>query len=399
MKEWLSELHGGASVEELESEIAAMPVDEAAERVRSLGRQGGEDVVSLLERVARSSRLQLAESAVHALGDVRSEAAAQALDELARTADHKALQKAARRAIYRLSSQGIRLKARPVASAPLAYSRQATLYRVIASSFDGAGTRSLWFGAERSMGGIYLIAVVINDVRGLLDCAARDTTRKRFAEREAAMREKDPMGWVELPEEYARQLVGESVENARAAGGPVPPAYPLWADLIDKPAQPFEQAMIYEQISGFEARMHPTLQSESPRLFDEPEVESWFFPPDEVRKWVEELSRPLASRLIVIPETDRERQERLVRGAIAELLPARERKGLRRRLEETAYIFLRTGRETQARRAVAAAATIEEERPLQAPHPFLRALVERSIAIARQVDRSGVEPVRLARMP
>ena len=143
--------------------------------------------------------------------------------------------------------------------------------------------------------------------------------------------------------------------------------------------------------------MHPTLESETPRLFDQPEIEPWFFAPERTRKWVAELSQRTATRLLVTPESDEARQERILRDAVRELLSAKELHGLRRRLEETAYIFLRTDRMQDARRAVAAAVTIEEERPLRPPHPFVRALVERSLRIGLEIERSGYEPARLAR--
>jgi predicted RNA-binding Zn ribbon-like protein len=270
---------------------------------------------------------------------------------------------------------------------------------VIASAYDGTGSRSMWFGAERPLGGIYLVAVVLNDVDGLVDCAGRDTTRKRFAEQEATMREKDITAWVELPNDYARQLVLEGVDLAQASGQLLPPGYAMWADLIGNPAEPFSQALVYAEISAFETRMHPTLEGETPRLFTQPEVESWFFRPEEVQKWLHQLAEPPGSRLLVTPESEQDRVERVMREAVKELLPPARRAGLKRRLEETAYIFLRTDRMADARRAVQAAATIEEERPLRPPHPFLRALMERSLRIALEVERSDFEPTRLARVP
>lgn len=396
---WSAAVQDGSPLEDLEADVLAAPADQMAAGIRGLASASGADAVPLLLRLSRSPRPEAAVGAVEALGEIRSPAVAEALDEIARSSGDRAVQKAARRSIHRLRSQGIRAEpteARPPASVG---SRTATIYRAIASAYDGTGTRSLWFGADRPLGGIYLVALAINDVQGLVDCFGQDTTRKRFAEREATMREKDPMAWVELPADYARQLVEEAAATTRAAGSAVPSTYPLWAELVGSPTEPFSQALVYQEISGFEVRMHPTLEGESPRLFTEPEIEPWFFPPDRVQKWTRQLAESSTSRLIVTLESDEARQERLVREAVRELLGPLELQGLRRRLEETAYTFLRTDRLTEARRAVAAAVTIEEERPLRPPHPFARALVERSLRIALQVERSGGEPLRLARAP
>jgi len=396
---WAEAVASGADPEMLVAEIEEQPAADAARGVQTVGRRAGARAVPLLRRLARSPSIELADAAIEALGSVRDASAAEALDDLARSTEGKRLQKTARRSLYRLSSQGIRIAPPEPREPATVGSRAATIYRVIASAFDGSGDRSLWFAAERPLGGIYMVAVALNDVTGMIDCSARDTTRKRFAEQEATFREKDIAAWVELPVEYAKQLVQEAVDTARAAGAGVPPAYPIWAELIGEPEAPFSEALVYGEVSGFEARMHPTLEGETPRLFEQPEIESWFFRPERVRKWVQQLSQRSATRLIVTPESEEAREERILREAVRALLSPRDLHGLRRRLEETAYIFLRTERETDARRAVAAAVTIEEERPLRPPHPFVRGLVERSLRIGLQVERSGYEPARLARAP
>jgi hypothetical protein len=365
--------------------------------IRALGTVSGESAIPLLQQLAGSAPGALAVAAVDALGDVRSQAAAEALEGIARAASDRAVQKAARRSLYRLGSQGIRAEAAPPPPPATFGSREATLYRAVASSFDGTGTRGLWMAAERPLGSIYAFYLAINDVDGLIDFSFRDTTRKHFAEEESAMWERDPMAWVELPLPYARQLVQEAVDSAQASAHLIPNSFTQWASLIAQPEEPLGQPIVYQSISAFEVRVHPTLESETPKLFDLPEVEPWFFRPEQLTKWVRELTEPPSARALLMAENEQQRAERVIRDALKELLPTRTRHGLRRRLEETAYTLLQTGRQADARRAVAAAVTIEDERPLQPPHPFLRAMIERSFRIALMVERSGTEPVRLAR--
>jgi hypothetical protein len=395
---WAVAVQNGAPPEDLKTEILAVPRDQAAAGVRVLG-AGGEAAIPLLQQLVESAPAEIATAAADALGDVRSQSAADALEHIARSVADRTVQKAARRSLYRLGSQGIQAEPTPPPAPATFGSRDATLYRAIASSFDGTGTRGLWMAAERPLGSIYAFYFAINDVDGLMDFSFRDTTRKRFAEDESAMRERDPMAWVELPLDYARQLVQEAVDNAGSSGRLVPGAYGQWASLIGQPEEPLSQPIVYQSVSAFEVRVHPTLESETPKLFDLPEVEPWFFRPEQLTKWVRELTEPPSARALLMAENDQQRAERVIRDALKEMLPPRTRHGLRRRLEETAYILLQTGRHVDARRAVAAAVTIEDERPLQPPHPFLRAMVERSIRIALMVERSGTEPVRLARTP
>jgi hypothetical protein len=352
-------------------------------------------MVGLLSRLGRADSALIGEAACEALGAIRSREAADALQEIATAAASRPVQKAARRATYRLSSQGFRSEARAVVARTSVGGKSGTLYRTVASTYDGSGNRALWLGVERPLGGIYLIAMTINDRRGLTECSGIDTTRKRFAEREAEMREHDKLPWIELPIEYARQLVQEAIETTREGGSAVPPTSAVWTDLVGEPAEPFQQALVYKEISAIEVRLHPTLENETPRLFEQPEVAGWFFFPDEVQKWVKQLADTGVSRLLVTPETEEQRVDRLIREAARELLTKPVRRALRRRLDETAYVFLRTDRLADARRAVAAAATIEEERPLRPPHPFLRVLIGRSFEIAADIAEARRPAQRL----
>jgi hypothetical protein len=396
---WAAAVQNGAPVPDLAAQVLAAPRDDASVGLHTLGKIGGEAALPLLQELALTAPNDLATAAVDALGDVRSQAAADALGEIAHTASDRAVQKTARRSLYRLASQGIQTEtAAPPAPATIG-SREATLYRAVASSFDGTGTRGLWLAAERPLGSIYAFYLVIHDVNGLVEMSVRDTTRKRFAEDESGMRERDPMAWVELPLDYARQLVQEAADNAQQNGRLVPEGFARWASLIAEPEQPFKEALVYRQISGFEVRVHPTLESETPVLFEQPEVEPWFFRPELVKKWVTQLTEPMNPRALLMAETEQQRAERVFREAIKELVTPRSRHGLRRRLEETAYIFSQSDRLADARRAVAAAVTIEDERPLQPPHPFLRAMLERSFRIALLVERTGTEPLGLSRAP
>ena len=396
---WAAAVQDGAPIRDLITQVLAAPRDQAALGIRTAAKDGGEAVLPLLRELADTAPSELAAAAVDALGDVRSQAAANALDEIARSAPDRTVQKAARRSLYRLASQGIQPDAQAPAAPATIVSREATLYRAVASAYDGTGTRTIWFAAERPLGSIYAVYLVVNDLNGLVEMNVRDTTRKRFAEDESGMRGRDPMAWVELPLDYARQLVQEAADTAQQNGRLIPEGYARWASLIADPDEPFKEALIYKQISGFEVRVHPTLESETPQLFEQAEVEPWFFRPEVMAKWVRQLTEPMSARALLMAETDQQRAERVLRDAAKELFTPRVRHGLKRRLEETAYVFAQSDRLVDARRAVAAAVTIEEERPLQPPQPFLRALLERSFRIAVMVERTGTEPLRLSRAP
>ena len=90
--------------------------------------------------------------------------------------------------------------------------------------------------------------------------------------------------------------------------------------------------------------MRPELLEHSAELFEEAEIEYWVLGYRDVQKYAAELRRAATSRLVLTPESDEQRAERVLSQAIREVFTAPQRRGLQRRLEETAYIFLRTER-------------------------------------------------------
>ncbi len=146
--------------------------------------------------------------------------------------------------------------------------------------------------------------------------------------------------------------------------------------------------------------MRPELLEHSPDLFEEEEIERWVLGYREVQKYAAELRRAAESRLVLTPESDEQRAERVLAQAIREVFTAPQRRAWQRRLEETAYIFLRTDRPQAAKLAIAAAVEIADSDPVLLPrHPFVRTLMQRSIQLAIQAERAGIDPAELERSP
>jgi hypothetical protein len=170
--------------------------------------------------------------------------------------------------------------------------------------------------------------------------------------------------------------------------------------VIGMPPEPYERPLVYEEVSRFEIKMRPELLERSVDLFEEPEIENWLLGYREVQKYATELRRAAESRLVLSPESEEQRTERVLGQAIRDLFAGPLRKGLQRRLEETGYIFLRTDRPQAAKLAVAAAVEIADTDPVVlSRHPFVRLFVQRSIGMAIQAERAGVDPDEFDRSP
>ncbi|MBA2449539.1 MAG: hypothetical protein H0V51_16085 [Chloroflexi bacterium] len=333
---------------------------------------------------------------VVALGGRHDEAAGRVLTIVASETADRELRKAARRGIHRLRAVGVSVDM-PVVVAPSApvtvESTRPTDAHTTAP--DGVGSRVVWVALERQFGGLALFGLLINDIVGIKDCSFRETTRKRFAEtlREWAARQKSAA--VELPPDYALALVSEALSLNAESGFTVPTEFQLHRRLLGELPSPPEPALIHRYISRGQALLLPNLLEDSAKLLDEPEVQSWFFGYDESLPRAQELRRVGEGRILLTAEPRETREARVIDGAVAELFTPTIRRALRRRLEETAYIFWKTDREPSARRAVAAAFALGDG-PLNR-HPFVRALVEKSLAMALEALDQGIDPALLRR--
>jgi hypothetical protein len=249
-----------------------------------------------------------------------------------------------------------------------------------ATDIDPTGARAVWLLGERRLGGVWFAALLLNDLRGLQDMNLVDTTRKRF-QREFAEHRRDEGTWVTLPGEYALRLVREAVDLTREQGGSLPARYRALRDVFGEAPGGPERALVYETISPVEASFNPNWLDESPRLFGEREVAGWYVPaPADLRPRALEVARGPAAGLLVPGHTPEDQALQLLADASDQALTPAVRRALRRRLEETAYIFLSTDRLTLARLAVGAARGLEDSKMPAERHPLLRILLTTGLA-------------------
>jgi hypothetical protein len=150
--------------------------------------------------------------------------------------------------------------------------------------------------------------------------------------------------------------------------------------------------LVYETISPVEANFHPEWLDESPRLLGEPEVAGWYVPvPHELRTRALDVARGPASGLLVPGHTPEQEAMQLVAEAAHQAFTPAVRRALRRRLEETAYVFSSRDRLAAARLAVAAARALDESGANLQPerHPFVRLLLASGLARLTGVESVG----------
>lgn len=357
----------------------------------------GDSPAGLAERLAGAGRDE-AILAAAALGRSRDAAAGLILAALAAGTGggSKELRKEARRGLHRLEALGIEVsRARPTPAAVLPVLEQpAVLQEARATVADGVGSRALWLRADRPRGGVYALALVVNDIVGMKAASIDETTRKRAVEQFDNWRQRTKTGWIELPTDYARQLLGEALELNRESGFTVPREWLMHQRTLGDLVRPFERAIVYDEVPAAEVALNPEHLERSPDLLDEEELKGWFFGFDEVRAFALEMQQARRSQIVLSEQLQAQREGRIIANTISAVVSPAVQRGLTRRLEEAAYYFVKTDRPRQARQAMAAARRLAEG--ASTLHPLLVAMVERSLELAAEVEEAKI-PIELVR--
>ena len=330
------------------------------------------------ERLLRATATSELAPALSQLGHTRRAAAADVLALIDLVVEDRGVRKAARRELHRLRSMGIEPSSAVQLTSEPTPTRQPTTLEISeawATDVDSTGSRALWLVAEKPLGGVWFGATALNEQRGLIELSVVDTTRKRFL-KDLEDARKGTGTWVRLPGEYALALVREAVDLTREVGGGLPTRYQTFKEVFGEAPAPPERALVYATISPVEVNFNPAWLEESARLTAEPEMTGWHVPlPADLRARALEIARA-PTGLVVPGHTPEQQALQLLADAAQQALTPHMRRALRRRLEETAYVFLVTDRLNAARLAVAAARPLDDSHLVPDRHPLLRMFLE-----------------------
>ncbi|HSF31394.1 MAG TPA: hypothetical protein VLK82_13105 [Candidatus Tectomicrobia bacterium] len=357
-----------------------------------------EQASPLLQQLSEPAMSALLPAMIEALGTMATPEAAALLTQVAARTGAKDVQKAARRALYRLKTRGVDTESvlpqesrKSVLEVP-----KLPVVAALTSQIDFDGNRALYLARRRPFSGLVFVSLIINDQRGVLDCNAFPVTKKDLTRLVADIRADDRLTHVELPPTYAQQLVEEGYQRNLSTGTPVPQDFHGLRDLIGTPDARWEQRPIYHLISPDEIRGQPAWLALSGQLLEVKEFQSWHLPGAALQRYREEVRRTADSPIIVSPALQQERVEAVQKRTLQEIFDAETCARYRSRLEDMAYLLWQTKRPDEARRALASALALQEERIEPAEHPFLRALFSRSIEMAEALEQQEAGRVTVA---
>ncbi|MDP2663742.1 MAG: hypothetical protein Q8R28_23750 [Dehalococcoidia bacterium] len=390
---------------QLLDQLEALSQADFSQFVTSAAREGQERALPVL--VALTASPSLAPFAAEALGLIKSREAAGYLAELAETTESRQLKKAAARGLHRLRSLGIQPGAptpEPARAPEATPSALQTKSKAWASSIDGGGSRFLFLTMAEPLGGHRnLVFLMMNDRDGIRETRVSHAESDEDASsRVETVASQSKLPHVELPADYARHLIKEGREKARAAGHSLPTDYMVWKEAIGEPQEEWEHPPIYQELNSAQILMEPGLLEQSARLLDLREFRNWMLDTQEMRPYAEELEQSRLGVIVLPGPAQAEREERVLEKALEELLSKGGTINHKHRLEEMSYVLLHTGREREAKSALAAALAMDQdsrhgslylpgsratdrmlgERTPLARHPFFRRLMVESLNTA-----------------
>ncbi len=371
--------------------LATIPVGELEAALRWLAREHGAAALPILRRCL-AGRPEHATAAAQALGTLAVPEAADALQDAQTRAATKTVRTAARRALYRLRQAGVERRAPAGARAAAGSVTPAEAW---VSAIDGTGCRGLWLTLAGPHGERTLLAAILSEDAGLVDFSASPLAKKRVEERLRALRAESPLPWVAAPAPWAWTRLVAAAEQTRAAGRPVPRALAHWIEQLGPGGA--ERAPIQAELPA--SVDEPARLERSAELLGLPELTGWFLDPERVASDSVEWLQAQESRLVISPQLKAERLAAVVDRVVDTQFDAAARQRWQFRLEEQAHVFLALERLEDARVAVAVARALADPAQSLPRVPFLRALVERSLAVAGEVATGRLSADAASRAP
>lgn len=277
----------------------------------------------------------------------------------------KAGRKALRRVMHRLRSRGEALAAAP-ASAP----RVATLPGVadqldlaFVSSLDPRGSRLVYLVESSPGGGARLFELLLDEDRGVADFDVYQAGRSKVRQFLKGLSQRSRMAVCPAEPRAARALVAR-IAAGQPADRPWPGPFGEWrarivGDAAEAPT-PGDQAA-----EALEVEILPALLHRAGELVRTGEVGPWPPARAELSRLAERVKEGAESGLVLSGAQRRERLLDLVAAEAESVYGGGFGAHTAARWRETAYVFWKTGKEDDARAALAAARAFAELPPAE----------------------------------
>lgn len=305
----------------------------------------------------------------------------------------KPVQKAIKKAAFRLRQKGIVLPEQEDPAAPVLKPRKAAESDTVAclGPIDGTGSRPVFISAPQLAGGVGVAVGVANDELGLIEFAFTRHSKKRMNEIKELFFSKLP-GMVETTLSH----VADVLERAYQAKGPgvsdSARAYLQFRPWLLERSSRMQRPAVHDFLPPDATSSGPLTEAQVQRLFDHGLMASWMMDLKSLRPLIEEIRKAEESRIFISEGQRLEHIQRIKHEAFSKLFSEDRRQALKYRLEEMAYVFLKSGEEGLARACLAIGFSLSQKDSLVRVNAFLKILVDRSLAYYLKSSKKSENP-------
>jgi hypothetical protein len=328
---------------------------------------------------------------IDALIRVPNPETAQLLMAMMAESEEKQVIKAIKRTLYKLRQKGVRWEEKSTDKKPIFTPPKPSEPEGYLSSIDSTGSRIIVLARPMPQKGRLVVFSIVSDKEGIQQFTVNQFSKKEFREFVSSSLSSAEFPVIQAPGAYCFQLIKEAGTLTQSLSKALPQGYREveneFRDITwDEPAP-----LIYQFIKEDEVKDLPHLLKESSHLHEIMPTATWHLSSEEVEKYAARITEAEQSKIVLRPDQKEARVDEIYRAALEELFPEDRRLLWKRRLEEAAYVLLKTGKEDEARTALSAAVDLTKPLSPIEPNPFIWELLLKSIQALIQTDQEKKE--------
>jgi hypothetical protein len=328
---------------------------------------------------------------IEALAKIPTIETAHLLLEMMEKAEEKQVMKAIKRTLYKLKQKGVKWEEKSSKDKPILKPPQPAEPLGYLGSIDPTGSRIIIIGKPHPLRGLLVIFSIVNDLEGIQEFSLKEFSKKGFNEFMKNSLTSAEFPIVAAPGGYCIHLLREAASLTQKLSKPLPQGYHDAERECRNITWDYPAPLIYQHIQEDEVKDSPPLLKDSINLHKIIPFSSWHIPASKVEQYATRITETQQSKIVLRPDQKEARLNAIYRDALEELFPEKNRLLWKRRLEEVAYILLKTGKENEARTSLSAAIDLNNPFSAIEPNPFIWNLLLKSIYILIQEDHEKQE--------
>jgi hypothetical protein len=345
----------------------------------------GEKILPLFLHIFKTKN-KVAPKVIDFLGSRADTSAVYLLNQILTVTEDKEQSKGIKKTLYRLKNKGIEYAPpEPLTPVP-AQKEEVTLPSptAYATTMDPLGERLILAVKPKNDQELTILQFLVSDQKGLNDLIASVTTPKDLEQYLTKMSTTKEITMVEVDLDYCHFLIKESSQRNHISGTKIPANYFLWKKFFDSYDTSLEKPAIYTLLNADTIKSQVSSLKRSGELIEKYTFTFWVLEWKLLVNAYKEIDE-LENSLLVLSEHQKEsRTHEIVQKTAQAFFDDNNRLLFQRRLEESAYILWKTGKQDDAKSAFAAALAFAPEGVVSDNHPFALKTVEKNLAFLKE---------------